>query len=73
MDWGGVALQDSSTTINFASYWCFLPSINGKTLLDGNSTPVQIGQGGRSSLSVNEAPNTTSNNVDRKIRTLYLT
>ena len=72
MDWGGVKLQEASTTINYASHRCFLPSLNENTPLDGKSAPVQVGQGGQSSLSVNETPNRTFNNVDRKIRTLYL-
>ena len=72
MDWGEVAFQEASTTINCASHRCFLPIMNGKTPLDGKSIPVQVGQGGQYYLSVNEAPNTTYNNVDRKIRTIYL-
>ena len=72
MDWGEVELKEASTTINCASHWCFLQSLNGKPPLDGKSTPVKVGQGDQSSLSVNEAPNKTSNNVDRKIRTIYL-
>ena len=72
MYWGGVLVQEASTTINCAYNWCFIPSMNGKKPLDGKSTPVQVGQGSISSLSVHEAPNTTSNNLDRKIRTLYL-
>ena len=69
---GEVALKEASKTINFASHQFVLPSLNGKTILDGNSTPVQVGQGNRSSLSVNEAPDTTSNNVDKKIITIYI-
>ena len=72
MDWGDIALWEASTTVNCASHRYLLPSLNGKTPLDGKSTPVKVGQGDQSSLSVNEAPNKTSNNVDRKIRTLYL-
>ena len=69
---GEVALQEASTTIKCSSHMCFLPSLSDKTLIDGKSTLVQVGQGDRYSLSVNEAPNTTSNNLDRRIRTLYL-
>ena len=73
MEWGGVSFQEESTTINCASYWWFLTSLNGKTPIDGKSAHVQVDQGDQSYLSVYEAPNTTSNNVGRKIRTLYLT
>ena len=72
MDWGGVKLQEASTTINYASHRCFLPSLNENTPLDGKSAPVQVGQGDRRFLSLNEAPNTISNNVDRKIKNLYI-
>ena len=72
MEWDEVVLHEASTTINCDSRRCFLPGLNGKTPLDVNSTPVQVGQGGQSSLSVNDAPSTTSNNVDRKISTIYL-
>ena len=72
MEWVGVAFQELSTTINCASNRFFPTSLNGKTPLDGKYTLVQVGQGGRSSLTVNEAPNTTSNNVDGNIRTIYL-
>ena len=71
-EWCGVAIQEASTTINCAYHWCFLLILNAKTPLDGKSTPVQVGNGGRSYLSVNEAPNTTSSNVDKRIRTIYL-
>ena len=50
---------------NYTPHWCFLPSMNGKPYIGGKSNLVKVGQDNQSSLSVNDAPKKTSNNVDR--------